>query len=71
MVAGKVSMTDNLRRKGIASNITDMCSMCGREREAVNHLFLFVRSSRSFRTISLGSVGCDSVSCSLYDLVDA
>ena len=41
VVAGKVSTVDVLRRKGLTlENINDRCSLCGREDETINHLFL-------------------------------
>lgn len=40
-ISGKVSTTDNLRRRGILSDaISDICIFCGKEAESVNHLFL-------------------------------
>lgn len=39
--ASKVSMTDNLRRKGSTSkNIVETCSLCRKEGEMINHRFL-------------------------------
>lgn len=41
VVVGKVSMVDNLRRRGLTSNdMSDICVMCGNEEELVNYLFL-------------------------------
>lgn len=41
-VAVKVSTVDNLRRRGMTSiNLFDICLKCGKEKESVNHLFLY------------------------------
>lgn len=41
-VMGKISMVDNLRRKGIIEeNIYDICSMCKKEKEPIK-LFSYI-----------------------------
>lgn len=40
---GKISMVDNLRRKGILEdNICDICSLCRMEREPIKQLFSYI-----------------------------
>ena len=40
VVRGKISTTDNLRRGLMSIDISDICCLCRREMESVNHLFL-------------------------------
>ena len=41
VVANKISMIDTLRRKELMSDsISDMCCLCGRELESIDHLFI-------------------------------
>lgn len=41
-MAVKVSTVDSLRRRGMSSiNLFDICLKCGKEKESVNHLFLY------------------------------
>ena len=41
VVTSKVVTVDNLRKKGVTyTNILDTCTMCGKENETINHLFL-------------------------------
>ena len=40
-IAGKISTTDNLRRRGLLSeSISDICCLCRRKRESIDHLFI-------------------------------
>ena len=40
-IGAKVSMADNLRKNGLTdSSISDVCVMCRKELETINHLFL-------------------------------
>ena len=40
-IAGKISMVDRLRRRGVTSaNFSDICVMCQKKEELVNHLLL-------------------------------
>lgn len=53
-VAGKVSLVDNLRRKGIGSNcISDVCSLCEKDGETDNRLFLHCETLPFFGAASL------------------
>lgn len=42
----KVLMVDDLRRRGLSSEaISDLCLMCGQERETMDHLFVHCKLS--------------------------
>ena len=42
----KISTVNNLRRRGILSEaILDICVLCGKEEESINHLFMHCDSA--------------------------
>lgn len=55
-IAGKFSIVDNLRSGLLVETMPDMCSLCGRERESIDDLFLHCNVASSFGGISSKSV---------------
>lgn len=46
VVSGKVVIANVLRRRGISlEEILDMCPLCGKDREVIDHLFLYCEFS--------------------------
>lgn len=71
-VTCKISMANNLRRRGFSSEaFSTMCYFCGREEESINHLFLHCDFASSLWGIFLKH--CNVAWClpgSLGNLVD-
>lgn len=49
-IASKISTLDNLRRRGLRREfVSDMCCLCGKERESIDHLLIHCNVSSAIR----------------------